>query len=591
MMQSQIFVIIFVAIVGLSGAKASSCRGEVKRFMTPQWVSPGVKAKVPDVLRDPFVIEALTREDFRLFLLDSVSREGAKAPIQDFKQIADALPRRRLDQAVAEVGREAQTLSNQELVDYILKNYRLADAGVLARADINQIEPVPQSPLLNYRLGNWVAKAVVEIHRLWGELLFKSDRDDGSTLLKVPKPYVVAGGRFREFYYWDSFWIMKGLLLSGYSKIAVGMLENFVYLYERYRIIPNGNRFYYLSRTQVPLFIEMVTLLKDAGVLDFSRAIRGSRVSNSLEARIIKVADSYFETVWLGTPRYKAEQGLFGFFDNARGGETDPNVIVVRPEAHIRESRLEETLDKRIMAESGLDFSYTRYGTQPGNWLPVELNFILYDYCGQLAGLLREVGQTTRAQVYSERQAQLKISIQKQLFDPQTGFYLDRNFVTGELSGVVSAASLFPFYYRFYDQSLGRKKLLELLAILKPQGHKGIHTTNKEGPGQWDGEWSWAPFNEIAFQSLVRYGLHKEAGDLALDYLEMTLRNFQKTGNFYEKQRASDGGLQVPRNSEIYGNETGFGWTNGSSLIFIEYLAKAGRLKELEQRLDHFRGY
>lgn len=34
------------------------------------------------------------------------------------------------------------------------------------------------------------------------------------SIIHVPNPVIVPGGRFREFYYWDSYWIVKGLLLS-----------------------------------------------------------------------------------------------------------------------------------------------------------------------------------------------------------------------------------------------------------------------------------------------------------------------------------------------------------------------------------------
>lgn len=33
-------------------------------------------------------------------------------------------------------------------------------------------------------------------------------------MMYVPHPFIVPGGRFREFYYWDSYWIVQGLLLS-----------------------------------------------------------------------------------------------------------------------------------------------------------------------------------------------------------------------------------------------------------------------------------------------------------------------------------------------------------------------------------------
>lgn len=66
-----------------------------------------------------------------------------------------------------------------------------------------------------------------------------------------------AGGRFREMYYWDSYWIVRGLLLSDMYDTARGIVENMLYLVRTYGYMPNGNRKYYLQRSQPPLLIQM----------------------------------------------------------------------------------------------------------------------------------------------------------------------------------------------------------------------------------------------------------------------------------------------------------------------------------------------
>ncbi|WP_277422315.1 trehalase family glycosidase, partial [Pseudomonas viridiflava] len=84
------------------------------------------------------------------------------------------------------------------------------------------------------------------------------------SLLALPHPYVVPGGRFREVYYWDSYFTMLGLVKSGETTLSRQMLDNFAYLIDTYGHIPNGNRTYYLSRSQPPFFSYMVEL--QAGV-------------------------------------------------------------------------------------------------------------------------------------------------------------------------------------------------------------------------------------------------------------------------------------------------------------------------------------
>ena len=73
-----------------------------------------------------------------------------------------------------------------------------------------------------------------------------SEQSDYSTLIPLPYPFIVPGGRFREVYYWDSYFTMQGLMNENHIDIAENMINNFKYLIEEIGFIPNGNRIYYL---------------------------------------------------------------------------------------------------------------------------------------------------------------------------------------------------------------------------------------------------------------------------------------------------------------------------------------------------------
>ena len=97
---------------------------------------------------------------------------------------------------------------------------------------------------------------------------FTSDTNDSteshsalSTLIPLPNDYIVPGGRFNEIYYWDSYFTMLGLSVSGHHDLIESMMENFAWLMRTFGFIPNGNRSYYLSRSQPPFFALMVELL------------------------------------------------------------------------------------------------------------------------------------------------------------------------------------------------------------------------------------------------------------------------------------------------------------------------------------------
>ena len=83
-----------------------------------------------------------------------------------------------------------------------------------------------------------------------------------STLLPLPYPYVVPGGRFREVYYWDSYFTMLGLEEDGLHELASDFLKDFAFELDYYGMVPNGNRSYYLSRSQPPFFSLMVRLIQ-----------------------------------------------------------------------------------------------------------------------------------------------------------------------------------------------------------------------------------------------------------------------------------------------------------------------------------------
>ena len=65
-------------------------------------------------------------------------------------------------------------------------------------------------------------------------------------------------GRFREFYYWDTYWIVKALLHYDMTNTVKGILENFLLMVNTYGCVPNGGRIYYTKRSQPPYLTLMV---------------------------------------------------------------------------------------------------------------------------------------------------------------------------------------------------------------------------------------------------------------------------------------------------------------------------------------------
>lgn len=219
---------------------------------------------------------------------------------------------------------------------------------------------------------------------------------------------IVPGGRFREFYYWDSYWIIRGLLHSEMYETAKGMLENFLSIINRFGFIPNGGRIYYSERSQPPLLAAMIKAYVDA--------------TNDNE--FMKTA----------TPILERE---FYFFYNNHMVDVEGVPLATygdkstgpRPESYLEDiltaKDLESDQEKEDMwselkagAESGMDFSsrwFIKNGTNDGDLrdlkcrsiVPVELNAILYWNANIISQFYLKSGQPKKSVEFEERAQQM----------------------------------------------------------------------------------------------------------------------------------------------------------------------------------------
>lgn len=74
---------------------------------------------------------------------------------------------------------------------------------------------------------------------------------------------VVPGGRFRESYYWDSYFTILGLLSCNMPNTTRNVIDNLLDDVANFGFVPNGGRIYYLDRSQPPLLSDMVVKYYD----------------------------------------------------------------------------------------------------------------------------------------------------------------------------------------------------------------------------------------------------------------------------------------------------------------------------------------
>lgn len=133
-------------------------------------------------------------------------------------------------------------------------------------------------------------------------------------------PFVVPGSRFNEFYNWDSYFMGLGLLADHRIDLAKGVVEHYIFEIKYYNKILNGNRTYYLMRSQPP-FLTDIALQVYSHLLPNTQAARGdAAVQERIEMsrkqskewlrRAICAAIKEYHTVWMSEPRLDKETGL-----------------------------------------------------------------------------------------------------------------------------------------------------------------------------------------------------------------------------------------------------------------------------------------
>jgi alpha,alpha-trehalase len=412
------------------------------------------------------------------------------------------------------------------------------------------------------------------VRALWPALTRQPDAADAqSSLIPLPNAYVVPGGRFREVYYWDSYFTMLGLVRSGRTDLVRSMLDNFAHLVRTIGHVPNGNRTYYLGRSQPPFFAAMVGLYAQAA--DTADALR---YLDALEAehafwmdgadriapgeayrRVVRLPDgSVLNRHWDDRPEPRPES----YREDHALGQTLPEA---RREAFYR--------NVRASAESGWDFS-SRWMRDPADLrslettelAPVDLNTLLYNLERTIAALRAFRARPGDAEVaarFGRAADERRRALLAAAWDPADGWFYDVRWRTGgRVADRPTMAATAPLYFGLATAEQGRAVAARLeREFLRPGG---FVTTLIATGQQWDAPNGWPPLQWIAIQGVRRYGRADLADTARARWLALNRRTFRATGRMMEKYDVVDPAREAGGGE--YPTQDGFGWTNGVAL-------------------------
>jgi alpha,alpha-trehalase len=412
------------------------------------------------------------------------------------------------------------------------------------------------------------------IRALWPVLTRSADvADDRSSLIPLPNPYVVPGGRFREVYYWDSYFTMLGLVESGRTDLMRHMLDNFAHLIRTIGHIPNGNRTYYLSRSQPPYFAAMVGLY--ARATDTTQALRyldamerehafwmegaGTLTPGQAHRRVVRLGNgALLNRYWDDRPQprpesYREDFTLAAPLDDARRTTLYRNI--------------------RAAAESGWDFSsrWMRDTTdlrtlETTDLVPVDLNSLLYNLERTIAAFRAfrgAAGDGDVARRFESAAATRRSALLASTFEPDSGFFYDLRWRTNQrVTDRPTLAAAAPLYFGLASPEQARGVAARLERDFLKDG--GFVTTLIASGQQWDAPNGWPPLQWLAMEGSRRYGRADVANRARIRWLTLNRGVYGLTGRMTEKYDVLD--MSRRAGGGEYPTQDGFGWTNGVAL-------------------------
>lgn len=420
------------------------------------------------------------------------------------------------------------------------------------------------------------------IINLW-PILERKPQEDGGTLIPLRKIYIVPGGRFREIYYWDSYFTMLGLAATGKDSTIDDMIVNFAQLIQDFDHIPNGNRSYYLSRSQPPFFASMVSLLAEVRndentLIRFLPQIQKeyqywmsslNREEAAKQEELRQAGDKAYKKVVfieegqilnryrdeLATPRPEAYKEDIETAENAALSDS----VVYR---HLRSG-----------AESGWDYS-SRWFKDPSDLstihttdiIPVDLNALLFNLEKVLEKAYRIKGEEFYADNYKTLSEKRKAMLDKYCWNKEKGFYFDYDFVAEKQKEVYSLAAAYPLFFKMASPQQAEKVAEVIKRDFLQLG--GLPSTLINNGQQWDSPNGWAPLQYLSIEGLRNYGQIELANEIKKRWVANNVRVYKNTGKMVEKYNVYD--LSLLAGGGEYPVQDGFGWTNGVLLKLMK---------------------
>ncbi|VDK80840.1 unnamed protein product [Litomosoides sigmodontis] len=471
---------------------------------------------------------------------------------------------------------ELHTINRSALQEFIDKHFE-PSGNELEECQLTEWNEQPPKlmKIQDPSLRDWALK----LNSIWKLLCRKMKTNKNpkrTSLIHVSEEFIVPGGRFREFYYWDAYWIVKGLAACGLRNTIKKMITNLGTLVDRYGFVPNGGRIYYLGRSQPPLLIPMV--------YEYYELTRDIAFIKKILPTLIKEYEFWQNNRAINVSDHK--NNTFSVFYY----HTKSNVP--RPESFLADivhaSRLPEDkrqkfyMDTASAAESGWDFSSRWFRDnrnietiETTNIIPVDLNAFICWNLDILQYLLKHAGSFLKSKTFRERREILRQAMLQIFYNSTEGAWFDYNLRTKSHNVNFYASMVVPLFgecYQPLNLFMSQKivNYMEKMGVFNYPG--GVPTSlTKNTNQQWDFPNGWSPINHMIIEGMRKSSnpvVQEQAYRLAKKWVLGNFRVFKETGHMWEKYDIN-GSVPQPGGGGEYFVQDGFGWSNGVILDLL----------------------
>ncbi len=410
------------------------------------------------------------------------------------------------------------------------------------------------------------------INTLWSVLTRPADSATLGSILPIPKPYIASSGQNRELSYADAYFIMLGLQEAGRVDMIENMVDNFAHLLDNEGHIPSSNRTYGRSHSNPPFFACMVQLLAD---------IKGKEV---LLKYLPQLEKEY--KYWMEGAQTPATKDLYVHLhvvqvDRNTLNRYNDRVEKPRPDNYQLDKYITQTSSRprsetyrhiRSASESGWNFSSRWFedsknmnSINTGEIIPVDLNALMYNLELTISRAKIVEKKYDEATEWEKKASHRRDALMRYCWAESKGMFFDFNVQKYKQTGVVSAAAVYPLFFKMVSKRNADRVIENIESSLLYNG--GIAATNFESGQSWDAPFGFAPLQWLSIKGFRNYGHYASANDIKKRWINLNVSVFKNTGKLLEKYNVKD--LRDATGGGTYPSQDGYGWTNGVLLKLL----------------------